>query len=546
MSGWSNNFSEYNAAPEVFHITGIAFDTSNRPWLGNCGNCTWGRGLSYYDGENWETFSEENSGLVSNRVVEVAIDSNDRVWVGYSWYRGDGDHGVSVFDGETWTTYTKENSGLFSNAVDKIVVDPSNRVWIGYGGEDAPGVSVFDGETWTTYTKENSGLISNAVDKIVIDPSNRVWIGYGEDTLGVSVFDGETWTTYTKENSGLISNAVDEIAIDPSNRVWIDYGGEDTLGVSVFNGESWTTYTRENSGLASNKVCGIAFDTANNAWIGTKLGVSVFDGENWTTYTREENGLLGYCGLLIDSSDRVWVSKWKQGVAVFDGASWMVFTEDNSGLVSNKIRYMVVDRAGKIWFITSDGVSVPPENPTPIPPYLVMIRNALFSPKLSLWVTLSLLAGFEVIGCFTVGERTATTKRLGVSLAFACLGFIAGPLCVGVILGLLGWGDESLLFGLLFLGVPIGLFFGFWAGVVRIISIKGKNEKDGKLRLGSITKWSIIVISGILGYIIELGFEICFGEFGCIGLGVLFGIVVGAIWYILLRKKSVQAKSSDG
>ena len=387
MSGWSNNFSEYNAAPEVFHITRIAFDTSNRPWLGNCGNCTWGRGLSTYNGENWETFSEENSGLVSNRVVEVAIDSNDRVWVGYSWYRGDGDHGVSVFDGETWTTYTKENSGL-------------------------------------------------------------------------------------------ISNAVDEIAIDPSNRVWIDYGGEDTLGVSVFNGESWTTYTRENSGLASNKVCGIAFDTANNAWIGTKLGVSVFDGENWTTYTREANGLLGYCGLLIDSSDRVWVSKWKQGVAVFDGASWMVFTEDNSGLVSNKIRYMVVDRAGKIWFITSDGVSVPPENPTPIPPYLVMIRNALFSPKLSLWVTLSLLAGFEVIGYFTVGERTATTKRLGVSLAFACLGFIAGPLCVGVILGLLGAGDGSLIFGILYFGALLGAVFGLLTGVYKFRSLAKKDDSS--------------------------------------------------------------------
>ncbi len=422
-SGWSNNFSEYNAAPEVFHITGIAFDTSNRPWLGNCGNCTWGRGLSYYNGENWETFSEDNSGLVSNRVVEIAIDLNDRVWVGYQWF--DGGHGVSVFDGEIWTTYTKENSGLISNAVNRIAIDPSNRVWIGYGGEDALGISVFDGESWTNHVTEPSAKYH----LLAIDPHGRVWLGF--DDGGVSVYE-----------------------------------------------ESWTTYTRENSGLASNKVCGIAFDAANNAWIGTKSGVSVFDGEDWTTYTREDNGLSDYCGLSIDSSDRVWVSIWKQGVAVFDGASWMVFTEDNSGLVSNEIRYMVVDRAGKIWFITSDGVSVPPENPTPIAPLLVMVRNFIFSPKLSLWVTLSLLAGLWVISYFTVGERTATIKKLGVSFAFACLSFIAGPLCVGVILGLLGWGDGSLIFGILYFGTSLGVIFGFLTGVYKFRSLAKKDDSS--------------------------------------------------------------------
>ena len=428
-SGWNNDFSEYNATPEGSSITGIAFDKSNRPWLGIDGNSTWGHGLSTYNGENWETYSEENSGLASNRVVEVTIDLDDRVWVGYKWFGGG--NGISAFDGVTWTTYTKENSGLLSNAVTQIAIDPSNKIWVGYGGDDTPGVSGFDGETWTTYA-----ISSSTKDFYLV-----------------------------------------ALAIDPLGRVWLGFDGG---GISIYE-ESWTTYTQDNSGLASNKVFKIAFDSANRAWIVTQLGISVFDRENWITYTKRENSLLDChfqydCNISIDLSDKVWVSNRKQGVSVFDGASWMILTEDNSGLVSNEINDMEIDRTGKIWFITSRGVSIPPENPTPIAPHLVRIRNLFFSPKLSLWITLSLLAGLWIISYFTVGNRTETIKKLGASIAFGCLGLIIGPISAGVFLGFLGWGDETLIYGILYFGVPLGVITGFAMGVSKFRSLKKKDN----------------------------------------------------------------------
>ena len=409
-ASWSDALSEYGASSESIYITGIAFDSSNHPWLGNCGTCTPGRGLVTFNSLRWETYTEENSGLASNEVVEVAVDLEDQVWVGYEWFGGG--YGISSFDGSTWTSYTIDSAGLLDNAVDKIAVDPSNRIWISYGGEGSTGISVFDGQTWTNHLFEPY-LENQRIKALAVDLAGRVWLGF--ESGGVSVFDG-----------------------------------------------TWRTYTQENSGLASNDVFGIAFDSTNNAWIGTLSGISIFDGESWIDYHGGEGGLLrcpisSRCTIAIDPSDSVWMSNGESGVSMFDGSDWVILTEDNSGLNSNKIRDLVIDRTGKTWIITSAGVSVPPEKPLPITPSLVQARNLLFSPKRSLWIVLSLLAGFWVVSFFTIGNRSETIKRLGISLAFGCLGFIGGILVVGLILGLLGWGNESLIYGILVFGVPVGL-----------------------------------------------------------------------------------------
>ena len=68
--------------------------------------------------------------------------------------------------------------------------------------------------------------------------------------------------------------------------------------------------------------------------------------------------------------------------------------------------------------------------------------------------------------------------RLGVSLAFGCLGFIAGPLCVGGILGFLGAGDGSLFFGILYFGALLGAVFGLLTAVYKFRSLAKKDDSS--------------------------------------------------------------------
>ncbi|MFC1509115.1 FlgD immunoglobulin-like domain containing protein [Candidatus Omnitrophota bacterium] len=88
-------------------------------------------------------YSTENSGLVSDYTLSVAVDKNQTLWVGTN-------RGVSRFDGVTWTRFTKINSGLADNNVNAIAVEKNNTIWFGTDN----GVSKYTGEVITVSVDE--------------------------------------------------------------------------------------------------------------------------------------------------------------------------------------------------------------------------------------------------------------------------------------------------------------------------------------------------------------------------------------------------------
>jgi sugar lactone lactonase YvrE len=243
---WINYTSVSNAISTVIEGDNV--------WIGTNG------GLVKFNKTTGERtfFNKNNSGLPSNYVTSLAIDSSGNKWIGTYG-------GLAKFDGTTWTVYTQSNSGLPSDTVNSIAIDNSGNKWIGtYGG----GLAKFDGTTWTVYNTSNSGLPFN-VASIAIDGSGNKWIGTGG---GLAKFDGTTWTVYTTSNSGLPFNYVTSIAIDGSGNKWIGTGG----GLAKFDGTTWTVYTTSNSDLPENDVTSIVIDGSGNKWIGTDGGLAVY------------------------------------------------------------------------------------------------------------------------------------------------------------------------------------------------------------------------------------------------------------------------------
>ena len=103
----------------------IAIDSSDRIWIGT------DYGISVFEEENWETYTpQKNSRYGHNSVRTIAIDSSDKVWVGIYLYRG-----VIVLDGENWVTYKEDNSGILSAKVGLMTADKKGFMWIvTYGG----------------------------------------------------------------------------------------------------------------------------------------------------------------------------------------------------------------------------------------------------------------------------------------------------------------------------------------------------------------------------------------------------------------------------
>jgi len=268
-------------------------------WVGTTG------GLVKINKISGATFflNKDNSGLPSNRVFSIAIDSSGNKWIG-TWY------GLARFDGTNWTVYKTYNSGLPSNVIRSIAIDVSGNKWIGtwYG------LAHFDGTNWTVYNSSNSGLPNNYIESIAIDGSDNKWIGTWDG--GLARFDGTNWTVYNTSNSDLPDDYVNSIAIDGSGNKWIGTNGR---GLARFDGTNWTVYNISNSGLPCDYILSIAIDGSGNKWIGTYGdGLARFDGTNWTVYNTSNSVLPNYHVTLIaiDCSGNKWIGTW-DGLAVF-------------------------------------------------------------------------------------------------------------------------------------------------------------------------------------------------------------------------------------
>ncbi|MEI7661053.1 MAG: two-component regulator propeller domain-containing protein [Bacteroidota bacterium] len=287
------------------------------------------------------------SGLPSDNVTSVAVDTNNVKWFGTQG-------GIARFNDLTWTTYTIAN-GLVDNYINCIAVDIHNNVWV---GTDV-GISKFDGSIWTSYTTAN-GLVNNSVNYIAGSPDGSVWIGTNN---GASNFDGTTWKNYTM-TSGLPNNLISYIACDKVGNTWL---GTFIGGLSKFNGTTFSNFTMTDS-LVSNNISALAIDHHNKKWIGSYEasyeGISLLDSlDHWVANYRSMDGLLSpyVQDISFNSKDILWttiydVYKQDGGVAWHYGSAWKTLTTAD-GLVNKLVKRLAVDKNDYVWITTGSGVS---------------------------------------------------------------------------------------------------------------------------------------------------------------------------------------------
>ena len=333
-------------------LQGIKYSSVNCQLQDKSGNiwfCTYGGGVSRYDGKSFTHYTEKE-GLSNNRVWSVLQDKNDNLWFGT-----DGG-GVSKFDGKYFTHFT-EKEGLINNSVLSILQDKSGNIWFG----TIAGVSKYDGKYFTHFT-EKEGLSKNTVLSALEDKSGNIWFGTGGG--GVSKYDGKSFTNFT-EKEGLINNSVLSVFQDSSGNFWFGTYG----GVSKYDGKSFTNFT-ENEGLSYNKIYSILQDSKGALWFGTggggitKFNLNEEDPDKgnsvsksvgrYTHYTVTE-GLFNdlVYSILQDKSDNLWFGT-NGGVSKYGGKLFTHFTI-NEGLSNNKVFSVLKDKTGNLWFGTFGG-----------------------------------------------------------------------------------------------------------------------------------------------------------------------------------------------
>ncbi|MBN1949334.1 MAG: gliding motility-associated C-terminal domain-containing protein, partial [Candidatus Cloacimonetes bacterium] len=348
---------------------------------------TWGNGLLIMEQDTWSQPYASFS-LISNLVKDIAVDSNDRVWISDGYFglepSSKGTRGISAFDGEQWLNFAAPVDPLLSNNVISIDVDTADRIWFGcwqlIGGN--PGVTVLDqsGVSWLNLTSSD-GLLTSYITHINIDDEDKKWIcsyGGGFNILDESdnVFhqfqlpqlDGQNGIiSKTGELRSMFGTFYSGLRIWDSSTLPVTDGPHwqippfselrngEVYDIIIFTGK----YGREEYWVASpNGLFQYAWSTYFNSageylWFkyGTVIKKKAFINGTWFDeatpefwYIEGQERLFGSqptypTALFIDPFGMIWIGTDAHGITMYNPVreTFTNFYQDNSPLISDQI-----------------------------------------------------------------------------------------------------------------------------------------------------------------------------------------------------------------
>jgi ligand-binding sensor domain-containing protein len=346
-------------------IFSVTQDQKNNLWFGTPS------GVVCYDNSTWHTYTTED-GLAANYNSLIAVDGENNVWCGgtevlpITSSAVPSETGVSCYNGQKWQVYNRQ-SGLISNRVYSMCVDTKGMLWLGTD----KGIAGYDGSNWQTVSLGNERLF-NRMSALASDSQGCLWL-YTGNTL--RVYDGKTWRTVKPEAEQLplpfepmLASAraySPVIFFDREGNIWINefdashvanpvLASEGYQGLSRYDGRTWQTI----KGTPGNSVKAIAADSQGILWFGTDQGVYSYNGTEWRSYaTGDMGGFNSYNSCAAeDQSGNLWFGTWGNGLLRYDGQHWQSFTTDD-GLSGNSIFCLLVDSQNYLYAGTRDGLS---------------------------------------------------------------------------------------------------------------------------------------------------------------------------------------------
>jgi ligand-binding sensor domain-containing protein len=307
--------------------------------------CTWGSGLSRWDGEGITTFAPEDgiAGLDPRHLMQTR---DGDLWITFA------SGGLSRFDGERFETYDLRSLlGLEGDVRTEITYEDSKgRVWI---AAHKQGLIMFDGERFHRYTAQD-GLASDRVmwwKSILEDRLGRLWVGTDG---GISRWDGRG-----KVHFETIGPAVSawHFLEDQRGTVWVTARPH----VVRFDGDDWELLTREGGPILYDESSGMQdmiVDRQGTLWILTDShGMYSWDGEMWK-HTGPDDGFNNDWHILrmFEDEEGIFWFTGRDGLRRWDGQQMTHYTTKD-GLDNNNIRSALVDRRGDLWLGTAGNLS---------------------------------------------------------------------------------------------------------------------------------------------------------------------------------------------
>lgn len=175
------------------------------------------------------------------------------------------------------------------------------------------------------------------------------WIGTAEDGLFRRGPDGRE--QHYDEESGLLLNNVRCLLVDDEDRTWVGT----KFGLNLLEGGRMRVFTIH-QGMPNDYITSAFQDSEGDLWFGTDgAGALRYSGDRFVSFTIKD----GLCSDLImsitpDAKGDLWLGSYDNGVCRLDG---MATINTLDGLPNNTVWCGLLDKRGRMWFGTSEGLA---------------------------------------------------------------------------------------------------------------------------------------------------------------------------------------------
>jgi ligand-binding sensor domain-containing protein/signal transduction histidine kinase len=239
------------------------------------------------------------------------------------------------------------SQGLAAKVVGSVVQDAAGTIWA--GAQCGPVSEFHDGRFVPRFAEHTKDACAWTLWPA---RDGALWIG----TRGRGLFRwaGGRMAHFGREN-GLSDEFICGLFEDREGRLWI---GTELGGLHVYADGHLSRAYGAADGVATHDLASFAQDREGRVWIGSNAnGLSVFEGGTFRTLRGEEAPPSGnIAGLLVDSRGDLWIGTAARGLFRRRNGRYEPFSVDQ-GLGDRLIAVLLEDRAGTLWVGTARGIS---------------------------------------------------------------------------------------------------------------------------------------------------------------------------------------------
>jgi two-component sensor histidine kinase/ligand-binding sensor domain-containing protein len=254
-------------------------------------------------------------------VISSIAQTDSLCWVGTQ------DSGIAVYDkvedSFRFYKYNPENStGLSSNNINELILDSLGNVWVATRGGGLCYVNAGTGliENFRFEGATPNTLRDNHVSCLEIDSLGNIWVGTANGGLFCLDHDSGDFTPYStrKDEGGLSSNSINDLYIDSENILWIATSGGGLCELRP-GSEKFEIHSSDN-GLINDVVLAVKTDGFGHVWLTTNTGISQYDKrkrsfKNYLDFQMAGDNTFNKRALLVDNN----------GLALFGGGNGLSY-----------------------------------------------------------------------------------------------------------------------------------------------------------------------------------------------------------------------------